>query len=68
MDTHDISYHHPHLDVAIRSGDYFPTLATKLESISLAIERDHPEQAQAIYNLVAELEYLQPRYQITKKP
>lgn len=55
------------LDAAIRSGDYFITLATTLETIAddLALS-DHPA-AGALTGLIKELEYAQANYQIIRK-
>jgi hypothetical protein len=62
-----ISFRIPRLDAAVRSNDYFTTLATTLETIRMDIEDDNPTIAQALDNLVYDLEYLQRRYSIVKK-
>ena len=55
------------LDAAIRSGDYFVTLATTLESIAdeLAVRDD--AAAGALAGLIKELEYAQTNYRIVTK-
>lgn len=50
--------HNTYLDVHIKSGEYFSTLATTLDGIS-----DHPELQQ----IVRDLMYLQQYYRIVKK-
>ena len=63
----DVVYRIPRLDAAVRSNDYFTTLATTLETLKMDIEDDSPAIAQALDNLVYDLEYLQRRYAIVKK-
>jgi hypothetical protein len=61
------SRENPRLDAAVRSRDYFITLATTLEAIGLELSRDNPAAAQAIDATVADLEYLQQHYAIVRK-
>lgn len=57
----------PRVDAAVRSKDYFTTLATTIETIRMDIEDDNPAIAQALDNLVYDLEYLQRHYAIVSK-
>lgn len=52
------NYRRKELDVYIKSGEYFTTLATVLDGIS-----DHPELQQIVHDLM----YLQQNYEILKK-
>ncbi len=49
---------HFELEIAVRSDEYFATLATILDNIS-----DHPELQKIVHNLI----YLQQHYKIVKK-
>lgn len=53
----------PELDARVRSGDYFITLATVLESIATEL----PETSIALNRLAKDLDYIQRHYRIVKK-
>lgn len=55
------------LDASIRSGDYFVTLATLLESIAEELPNIHSPVQPALEKLVEDLEYAQRHYSIVKK-
>lgn len=55
------------VDVQIKSGDYFVTLATSLELISQRLETEHNDVAKNIEQAVNELLYLQSSYKVVKK-
>lgn len=55
------------VDVQIKSGDYFVTLATSLELISQRLETEHNDVAKNIEQAVNELLYLQSGYKVVKK-
>lgn len=52
------------IDVQIKSGEYFVTLATELDQISWEVDLKGARQLQ---DLVDELLYIQRRYKITEK-
>lgn len=55
-------------DVAVRSGDYVATLATRLDNISKLLSPiNEPEHAQ-LQQIVDELLTVDVRYQLTPKP
>ncbi len=51
-------------DVLVRSKDYFVTLATKLDKLSLELKPRQRLQKDAIQQIVDELLYLQKHYEI----
>lgn len=51
----------------VSSGDYFATIATKLDRLSVSIEEADKMAAHELERLVDELLYLQRTYKITKK-
>ncbi len=51
-------------DVLVRSKDYFVTLATKLDKLSLELRPRQQLQKDAIQQIVDELLYLQKHYKI----
>ena len=55
------------LDAAIRSGDYFITLATTLESIADSLAGADDAAAGALGALIKELEYAQGNYRVIPK-
>lgn len=55
-------------DVLVRSKDYFVTLATKLDKISLELKPRQRLQKDALQQIVEELLYLQNHYTIKKRP
>lgn len=55
------------LEAIIRSGQYFSTIATKLDKLSHELKKDNQPQANQIQNLVDELLYIQGRYKIKRK-
>jgi hypothetical protein len=54
-------------DVLVRSKDYFVTLATKLDKLSLELKPRQRLQKDALQQIVEELLYLQNHYLIQKK-
>jgi hypothetical protein len=62
---------HPHdrgdfaLDAMARSGDYFVTLASRLDALARTVE-GYEERLQ-IEDIVSDLIYMQDNYQLTKK-
>lgn len=58
----------PELDVMARSGDYFITLATELDTIAAELpETSTAASSIALNRLAQKLEYMQQHYQITRK-
>ena len=56
------------VDVQVMSGDYFPTLATTLDSLAQAITDTHSAEAEQIQRIVTDLLYLQQQnYQVIRK-
>lgn len=55
------------LEPIIRSGQYFSTIATKLDKISLELGKDNEVQIRNIQRIVDELLYIQSNYKIKKK-
>jgi hypothetical protein len=55
------------VSMQVRSGDYFATLATKLDGLSQQIKRTDEETAYDLELLVNDLLYLQRNYAIDKK-
>lgn len=55
------------LEAIIRSGQYFSTIATKLDKLSHELKRVNQPQANQMQDLVDELLYIQARYKIKKK-
>ena len=55
------------LEAIIRSGQYFSTIATKLDKLSHELKKGNQPQVNQIQNLVDELLYIQARYKIRKK-
>jgi hypothetical protein len=53
------------LESEVRSGDYFVTLATRLDELARSIP-DYPTRAR-LEDVVSDLIYLQDRYSIAKK-
>jgi hypothetical protein len=51
----------------VRSGDYFATLATKLDELSQAVKEKDEMAADDLELIVNDLLYLQRNYQISKK-
>jgi hypothetical protein len=51
----------------VRSGDYFATLATKLDTLSQDVKEKDDAASYDLELLVADLLYLQRNYNITKK-
>ena len=64
-DSYD--YGNSRVDAAVRSLDYFITLATTLETISMDINDECPAIVPILDTLVNDLEYLQRNYMIVKK-
>lgn len=64
----DYSSRDPELDAIARSGDYFITLATKLENIATELpETSTAASSLALSKLAQELEYMQRHYEILRK-
>jgi len=60
---------HPELDALAHSGDYFITLATKLETIAAELpEVSVTTSSLLLSRLAQELEYLQHHYELKSKP
>ena len=58
----------PELDASARSGDYFVTLATKLENIAAELpETSTATSSLLLSKLAQELEYIQRHYEIVRK-
>ncbi len=55
------------LNMQVKSGDYFITLATRLELISQRLADEHDDTAINLEGAVNELLYLQNFYSIVKK-
>lgn len=55
------------LDVQIQSGDYFVTLATKIELISQRLDDQYDDLADSLEQVAGELLYLQNYYKIDPK-
>jgi hypothetical protein len=53
-------------DAMAASGDYFITLATRLDLIAQGLKRDSPEQIE-LEHLVTTLFYMQDHYDLTAK-
>lgn len=65
---HDgLSLKNPRLDVEARSGDYFTTLATRLEVVSQDVAKKFPAASQILDIIVSDLEYMQGHYAVTPK-
>jgi uncharacterized membrane-anchored protein YhcB (DUF1043 family) len=62
-----ISLKNPRLDAEARSGDYFTTVATRLEVLSQDIASKFPAAAQILDIIVSDLEYMQGHYTIASK-
>ena len=65
----DMAHDHPHatnreLEAQVRSGDYFISLATTLDSLSQHID-DYPTRAK-LEDVVSDLIYLYDHYEIDK--
>lgn len=59
----------PELDAVARSGDFFITLATKLENVAAELpETSIAASSLALSKLAQELEYMQRNYEVTRKP
>jgi hypothetical protein len=56
------------ISMQVRSGDYFATLATKLDQLSQDVKKMDEATAYDLELLVADLLYLQRNYDISKKP
>jgi hypothetical protein len=54
-------------DILVRSGQYFATLATKLDQISIDLPKRQQAQKDELQKLIEELFYLQGRYKIKRK-
>src|SRR5579883_2972770 len=55
------------IDAESRSGDYFTTLATRLEVISQDIAKTFPSTAQVLDIITSDLEYMQNHYALAPK-
>ena len=55
------------IDIKVASGDYFATLATQLDQLTLAIAMTNPGEVHVLQNAIDDLLYLQSNYTITKK-
>ncbi len=55
------------LKAYVHSGDYFEMLATKLDSISVQLEKSDVSIAKELAHISTDLSYLQEHYCITKK-
>lgn len=55
------------LKADVSSGDYFATLATRLDELSMLIEMSDPVTAAQLESCVKDLLYLQSNYNIHKK-
>jgi hypothetical protein len=55
------------IDAEARSGDYFTTLATRLETVSEDIASTSPAAAQILDIISADLEYMQNHYDVVSK-
>jgi len=65
---HDgFSLKNPRIDAEARSGDYFTTLATRLEVISQDIAKAFPSAAQVLDIITSDLEYMQSHYAVAPK-
>jgi hypothetical protein len=65
---HDgLSFKNLRIDAEARSGDYFTTLATRLETVSEDIAAKEPSAAQILDIIASDLEYMQSHYAITSK-
>lgn len=54
-------------DVLIRSGQYFTTLATKLDRLSDQLRKGNEVQAHHLQDIINELLFIQKNYNIKKK-
>lgn len=61
------SLKNPRIDAEARSGDYFTTLATRLEVISQDIAKAFPSAAQVLDIITSDLEYMQSHYVVAPK-
>jgi hypothetical protein len=61
--------HHDPLEVEalIRSGQYFTTVATQLDKISLELKKQSEPQSHDLQLIVDELLYVQTHYKIKKR-
>lgn len=68
LTLHDgLLFKNPRIDADARSGDFFTTLATRLENLSQDIAAKNPAAAQILDILVNDLEYMQSHYLISPK-
>jgi len=54
-------------DALVRSGQYFATLATKLDRLSDQLKKGNEVQAHHLQEIIDELLFIQQRYSIKKK-
>lgn len=54
-------------DALIRSGQYFTTLATKLDRLSMQLKRGDEIQKHHLEQIIKELLFIQQHYKINKK-
>lgn len=54
-------------DVLIRSGQYFATLATKIDKLSDELKKGNEVQEQHLQDIVNELLFIQQHYQLQRK-
>jgi GTP-binding protein EngB required for normal cell division len=55
------------IEALVRSGQYFTTIATKLDKVSLELKKENEALHNYLQLIVDELLYIQPRYKIKKK-
>lgn len=55
------------LDALVRSGDYFITLATRLDLIAHELTEKDPGAAMSLEKIIRDLDYLQRNYTIDRK-
>lgn len=52
----------------VESGDYFVTLATRLDCLSESVEKKDKVASKQLQSIIRDLLYLQSYYSVTKKP
>lgn len=60
------SEYHDELKAQVASGDYFITLATKLDDLSQQLAEVHPAGHIILEEIIADLSYLQNNYRIKR--
>jgi GTP-binding protein EngB required for normal cell division len=55
------------IEALVRSGQYFTTIATKLDKVSLELKKENESQKNYLQIMVDELLYVQSHYKIKKK-